>query len=241
MIITKARLILLLLVCVNTLCYADSPIAPDSQKTPGDVLTTDPNAICVPGYTKTVRNVPKQVKDQAYRNYGIYSRQPGEYEVDHLISLELGGSNSIKNLWPESFVTHPLNAHIKDELENKLHELICSHQLPVEQAQRDIANNWIAAYEKYVGPLPGEKTEQHSQAMTQPIVSNKVAVIGTKPQENVDTSPDEAVNCPSSAPIKVSKKGIYHVVGDRDYDRTKAKNCFATPLAAEASGFRAPK
>jgi hypothetical protein len=236
MILTRLPLFLLLITAFS-LSYADSPIVPDSQKTPGDVMTTDPNVICVPGYTKKVRDVPQDIKEQAYRSYGIYSRQKGEYEVDHLISLELGGSNSIKNLWPESFVTHPLNAHVKDELENKLHELICSHQIPVEQAQQEIANNWIAAYEKYVGPLPGEIVEQHDAAATIVQTESKVA----SNSQTAEAAPDSARNCPISAPIKVSKNGIYHVVGDPNYDRTKAKSCYATPTDAEAAGFRAPK
>lgn len=33
-----------------------------------------------------------------YAEYGITHRQRGKYEIDYLISLELGGSNSIKNL-----------------------------------------------------------------------------------------------------------------------------------------------
>ena len=37
---------------------AHSPPLPDPQMTPGDVLTTDRSVICVPGYTKTVRDVP---------------------------------------------------------------------------------------------------------------------------------------------------------------------------------------
>ena len=37
---------------------AHSPTLPDPALTPGDVLTTDAQAICVPGYTKTVRDVP---------------------------------------------------------------------------------------------------------------------------------------------------------------------------------------
>ncbi len=140
-------------------CFADSPIDPDPSLTPGDVLTTDTSQICVPGYTKTVRNVTQAEKAQVYKNYGITSRQPKEYEVDHLISLELGGSNDIKNLWPESYITEPLNAHVKDDLENKLHELVCSGQLPIEQAQSEIAADWVKAYQTYVGELPGGDVE----------------------------------------------------------------------------------
>jgi len=43
-----------------------------------------------------VRNVPAEMKREVYREYGIISHGPGDYEIDHLIPLELGGSNSIK-------------------------------------------------------------------------------------------------------------------------------------------------
>ncbi|AWN23210.1 HNH endonuclease [Deinococcus irradiatisoli] len=127
---------------------------PNPTLTPGDVLTSDRAVICRSGYTQTVRNVPSSLKTQVYRSYGVTSRQPGEYEIDHLISLELGGSNSVRNLWPESYVTKPLNAHVKDSLENKLHALACNGTISMKEAQQAIAQDWTAAYVKYVGPLP---------------------------------------------------------------------------------------
>src|SRR5215475_10142586 len=96
------------------------PVLPDPAKTPGDILAVTKADICVPGNSKKVRDVPESVKRQVYASYGITSHQPHEYEVDHLISLELGGSNSIKNLWPQSYKTQPYNATVKDKLENKL-------------------------------------------------------------------------------------------------------------------------
>jgi hypothetical protein len=75
----------------------------------------------------------------------------GHFEIDHLISLELGGADVAENLWPESYDTTPWNAHTKDKLEDRLHALVCAGKLPIEQAQREIAADWIAAYEKYIG------------------------------------------------------------------------------------------
>ena len=72
----------------------------------------------------------------------------GDYEIDHLIPLELGGSNSVKNLWPESYRTSRWNARVKDRLEDKLHELVCNGQLDLKTAQQVIAANWIEAYKK---------------------------------------------------------------------------------------------
>jgi hypothetical protein len=125
------------------------PLLPDPKLSPGDTLAVTTDDICTPGYTKKVRNVPAAVKRQVYAEYGITSHKPGEYEVDHLISLELGGSNSIRNLWPESYKTQPWNARVKDHLENELHRLVCSGQLDLKTAQHDIATDWIAAYKKY--------------------------------------------------------------------------------------------
>ena len=127
---------------------------PNAQLTPGDTLDVTKDDICVSGYAGKVRDVPQSEKDQAYAEYGITSHAPAAYEVDHLISLELGGSNSLKNLWPESY-SGDWNAHIKDKLENELHKLVCNGSLDLQTAQHEIATNWIAAYQKYLGqPSP---------------------------------------------------------------------------------------
>jgi hypothetical protein len=135
------------LVCTTCLAVQPDQPLPDPQLTPGatlDVTTTD---ICVPGYTKKIRYVPIAVKRQVYREYGAVYR-PGAYEIDHLVPLELAGSNSIKNLWSESYSIE-WNARIKDELENRLHMLVCHGSVSLSEAQRAIATNWIDAYKRY--------------------------------------------------------------------------------------------
>jgi hypothetical protein len=129
---------------------------PDSTKTPGATFPVTKADICTPGYSSKVRNVPSAMKRAVYASYGITQRDPGEYEVDHLISLELGGSNSQRNLWPQSFRTQPWNAHVKDALENQLHNMVCNGQVSLEDAQHAIATDWIAAYRKYVSPNPSD-------------------------------------------------------------------------------------
>jgi len=130
------------------------PVVPDPAKTPGDTLEVTAADICVPGYSKKVRNVPIAVKRQVYASYGIRTHKPGDYEIDHLISLELGGSNSIRNLWPQSYRTSPWNAHVKDALENELHRRVCSGTMDLAKAQRIIAQNWVMGYRIYVNPSP---------------------------------------------------------------------------------------
>jgi hypothetical protein len=136
------------------LAQQPTPIVPDSKLTPGDSFAVTSQDLCVPGYTKKVRNVPAEMKREVYEEYGVTSHGSGDYEVDHLIPLELGGSNSIKNLWPESHRTLPWNAQVKDRLEGKLHALVCSGQLDLKTAQQAIAADWIGAYKIYESPNP---------------------------------------------------------------------------------------
>ncbi|HEX6480886.1 MAG TPA: HNH endonuclease [Ktedonobacteraceae bacterium] len=128
-------------------CMAHNGL-PDSACTPGDLLpTATKDAICTPGYAQGVRNVPTSEKNQAYAEYSIQSHAPGQYEVDHLVSLELGGSNAISNLWPELASPRP-GFHEKDKVENYLHDQVCSGAISLKQAQIEIATNWLAVYNR---------------------------------------------------------------------------------------------
>lgn len=115
---------------------------PDPLCTPGAIF---PNVtaedVCKPGYSKSVRNVTESVKNKVYKEYGITSHGAGQYEVDHLVSLELGGSNEISNLWPETAEPRP-GFHEKDVIENYLHKEVCSGKITLEQAQNVIAVDW---------------------------------------------------------------------------------------------------
>lgn len=126
-------------------CQANGPLA-DRACTPGAVFATSTkDKVCVAGYSQSVRNVPTSQKQAVYAAYGIISHTTGQYEVDHLISLELGGSNDIANLWPEPANPTP-GFHQKDMVENYLHRQVCNDSLTLETAQRDIAGNWLTVY-----------------------------------------------------------------------------------------------
>lgn len=120
----------------------------DSSCTPGAIFanaTTD--EVCRPGYSRSVRNVSLREKDAIYAEYGIRTHATGQYEVDHLISLELGGSNDPANLWPEP-ADPPPGFHQKDIVENYLHSQVCNNGEPIAQAQREVAQQWLAVYDK---------------------------------------------------------------------------------------------
>jgi hypothetical protein len=126
-------------------CVASGGL-PDHACTPGDIFSNaTKDEICVPGYASSVRDVPQSVKEAVYAAYGIASRNPGEYEVDHLVNLSIGGSNDISNLWPEAANPTP-GFHQKDQVEVYLQDQVCSGKMDIRTAQIQIATNWLQVY-----------------------------------------------------------------------------------------------
>jgi hypothetical protein len=126
---------------------------PNRTLTPGVALRVTAARVCTSGYAGRTRDVPSSEKEAVYARYGV-EHVPYKHEVDHLISLEVGGSNNIHNLWPEPYAGR-WGARTKDVLENRLHDLVCSGQLSLRSAQQQEAANWVAAYRRYVGGTPG--------------------------------------------------------------------------------------
>lgn len=117
---------------------------PNPTLTPGEAQTTDLGLICT-SPIKVPRDVPLSVRLQVFKNYHIPWGNHHLYEVDHLIPLELGGANTIANLWPEfGPIPNP-----KDKVENRLHVLVCTGKVTIEVAQHDIAINWKDAQKNY--------------------------------------------------------------------------------------------
>ncbi|KIG11213.1 hypothetical protein BurMR1_1873 [Burkholderia sp. MR1] len=104
-----------------------SQAMPDPRRTPGalnpDVTpATIRSTICVKSYTKTIRpeeDYTERLKRQQIAEYGYSDRRLRDYEEDHLISLELGGSPSDpRNLWPQPHhVVGGWGSYAKDRLE----------------------------------------------------------------------------------------------------------------------------
>lgn len=119
---------------------------PDPHCTPGAAFPhATKKKICTVGYTKGVRNVPERIKRRVYRRYGITKHPRGTYEMDHLIPLELGGSNKQANLFPQAARPRP-GFHEKDVLENALHSSVCDGRMKMRTAQHLIAVNWLKTY-----------------------------------------------------------------------------------------------
>lgn len=89
--------------------------------------------VCVPHYSLH-RRMPLAESERIKRQW-MRTQHPGEfmgaYELDHIVPLCLGGSNSLDNLqlqpWPE--------AKEKDELEAKACRMVCAGEVSIEEAR----------------------------------------------------------------------------------------------------------
>jgi hypothetical protein len=102
--------------------------------------------VCKPGWTKTVR--PIEAYTNALKVKQIHDLEltgaMGDYELDHYISLEIGGHPSDpRNLWPEPFAG-PYGARVKDQVEDAMHRELCSGAMTLAQVQSCITSDWIA-------------------------------------------------------------------------------------------------
>ncbi len=129
-------------------------VAPDPTLTPGSVRSTDVEEICAHG-TAGERHWSRERDYRILREYGLLAGPHPGFEVDHLIPSGIGGRDDDANLWPEPrrSIEPTWNAERKDRLEWALRGLVCAGSLDIRGAQREIAEDWIAAYRKYVGGM----------------------------------------------------------------------------------------
>jgi hypothetical protein len=103
--------------------------------------------ICKSGYTKSVRpatSYTNGVKKKLMREAGIDAARIGDYELDHIVPLTLGGHpRKLSNLTLQQWDGEH-GAKMKDLLEERLHQIVCHGRLDLTDAQVCIAQDWEA-------------------------------------------------------------------------------------------------
>jgi hypothetical protein len=114
---------------IVVLLLALAPAAPkttvrDAVATPGQLCTSrDPDfsRLAYPGKVPLCRrHVTPSIRKTAFALYGIPRAQWSKFELDHWVPLALGGSNSVRNLFPQLL----RDASKKDRLENRLYRAL---------------------------------------------------------------------------------------------------------------------
>ena len=152
----KTKIITVTSLLFSLSCWAGD--LPNPLLTPG-ALNADVNqgniktTVCVKGWTKTVRPpayYTNKLKKEQLIQYRYVDQNPKDYEEDHLIPLALGGNpTNPNNLWPQPRKSE-WNAERKDQLEFVLYRMVCLGEIGLDEARRQISENWITAYKNFV-------------------------------------------------------------------------------------------
>jgi len=161
------KTLLLFLLLLAAPLFGASPY-PDKKLTPGaiDPAATQQKVIKV-GYTVDARHVTDDTKWQVLVRYKMASGKLDhkklstllkDFEIDHMISLELGGSNVVVNLWPQPYTCdvkgENMGARQKDVVETTLHRMMRKGTLTLPQAQKIILTDWVLAYHQIKANKP---------------------------------------------------------------------------------------
>jgi hypothetical protein len=121
--------------------YSHEPLVPNPKLTPGRVAQDD----------KEKGGVTLAMEQKVFARYRLpWSRRP-QFKIDHLIPRELGGADTIDNLWPQSVRAKPYGADRKELLTEVLLARIAKGEITLAQAQEQISRDWIDAFIDHVG------------------------------------------------------------------------------------------
>jgi anti-sigma factor RsiW len=149
---------------------------PLASVTPGATWDVSAEDLCTGA--RHTRTITAAMRAQVLSAYSMERVPADQYELDYLITPELGGATDPRNLWPQAYSSSVWNARVKDELESLLPRLVCRGAVDLETAQREMAVDWIAAYKKYFntdqplqvhrGPSRVDDDEVYALADTRP-------------------------------------------------------------------------
>ena len=131
----------LLVFALAAYASAQDALLPNPKLTPGRVAKRD----------KDRGGVTLKMEQKVFARYRLPWTRRNEFKIDHLIPVELGGADTINNLWPQSLRTKPYGADRKELLTEVLLTRIRASQMTLAQAQEQISRDWIDTFIDHLG------------------------------------------------------------------------------------------
>ena len=116
------------------------------------------STICKAGWTKTIRPSTSYTnKIKAEQLSDEDDLDMGDFEEDHIISLQLGGHPTAPgNLWAQPYEVTlnkvKMGARQKDVVETHLKRQVCAGKMDLKDAQYQIGHDWVKVYLQIVKP-----------------------------------------------------------------------------------------
>lgn len=129
------------ILAIATTAPAQQSLLPNPKLTPGKVAANDKNR----------GGVTVAMEQEIFARYRLPWSWRAQFKIDHLIPLELGGADTIDNLWPQSLRTRPYGPDRKELLAEVFLEKIRTGKMTLAQAQEEISRDWIDAFVDHIG------------------------------------------------------------------------------------------
>ena len=120
---------------------AQEALLPNPKLTPGRVAQSDNDR----------RGVTVEMEQKVFARYRLPWSSRGAFKIDHLIPLDLGGADTIDNLWPQSLRARPYGPERKELLTEVMLRRIANREMTLEEAQEQIRRDWIDAFIDHLG------------------------------------------------------------------------------------------
>jgi hypothetical protein len=131
----------LIALCLAAHARAGDDMMPNRKLTPGKVARNG----------KDRNGVTEEMERKVFERYRIPWRRRAEFKIDHLIPAELGGADTIDNLWPQSLRIKPYGAVRKELLTQRLLACIADGKMTLTKAQEEISEDWISCFVDHFG------------------------------------------------------------------------------------------
>jgi hypothetical protein len=126
---------------IATTALAQQSLLPNPKLTPGRAATSE----------KDRGGVTVAMEQKVFARYRLPWSWRAQFKIDHLIPLELGGADTIDNLWPQSLRARPYGPNRKELLAEVFLQKIRTGKMTLAQAQEEISRDWIDAFVDHVG------------------------------------------------------------------------------------------
>ena len=120
---------------------AQNALLPNPKLTPGRVAEQE----------KDRAGVTAAMERKVFARYRLPWARRAEFKIDHLIPRELGGADTVDNLWPQSLRAKPYGADRKELLTEVLLTRIARGQMTLAEAREQISRDWIDAFIDHLG------------------------------------------------------------------------------------------
>jgi hypothetical protein len=124
-------------------------VEPDRRCSPGAYYSRATKAVlCSPGFhPSTLQHVTAAATRTVNAEYGLTGSSRAALKIDHIVPLELGGSNNVANLYPQ----RPSANRLKKTLDSALRGRVCQGLISLAAARQQVAANWELLYTKLNG------------------------------------------------------------------------------------------